>query len=181
MGAARKRKIGAAVWCRRALLVAIAVSALFWVASVRGLKIAYQQGPRAYCYYELAHGCVSYVDGNMFESQLYFWGSPEWRERNRWRWIVDWWSPRSAPRRWIPYFNRDPEVSWTRFALPLWIPIAVMTTVVSFLYALEKRWRQTKRGRCERCGYDLRATPERCPECGLPTAAGSRTTPPAEC
>jgi hypothetical protein len=52
-------------------------------------------------------------------------------------------------------------------ALPYWFITLAFAVVParSSLRAARRAW-LTRHGRCGDCGYDLRATPERCPECG---------------
>ena len=62
------------------------------------------------------------------------------------------------------------------FSLPIW-PVAVATAVLPALWlrlTLRDR-RRVKEGLCRTCGYDLRGTLERCPECGA-VPAGIRAT-----
>jgi hypothetical protein len=53
--------------------------------------------------------------------------------------------------------------------------LTLVTGVPACLWTTRRLWRRkmTGRGLCPSCGYDLRATPGRCPECGrVPTASG---------
>jgi hypothetical protein len=54
-------------------------------------------------------------------------------------------------------------------AIPFWA-----VSVLSASFAVQVFWRRRPRtaGHCIYCGYDLRATPDRCPECG--TAVGAK-------
>jgi hypothetical protein len=60
---------------------------------------------------------------------------------------------------------------WTRWnirqvTVPFWI-VAVLTGLSAALFALlSQRATANTKGLCQTCGYDLRATPDRCPECG---------------
>ena len=52
-------------------------------------------------------------------------------------------------------------------AVPDWVLFLICTVVVAVARIPEnRRQRRADRGLCRRCGYDLRATPTRCPECG---------------
>jgi hypothetical protein len=51
--------------------------------------------------------------------------------------------------------------------LPHWLIAAIAAVMpAQFLRRQERRLGRRKKGGCASCGYDLRATPGRCPECG---------------
>jgi len=57
--------------------------------------------------------------------------------------------------------------SFTGVLCPDWAVIAVLLLPMGLWAGIG--WRQRRRakaGHCANCGYDLRATPEKCPECG---------------
>jgi hypothetical protein len=71
------------------------------------------------------------------------------------------------------------EREYTAFGLPWWL--LFLLCVARPAVALRRRiaGRPRPPGLCPSCGYDLRATPARCPECGTPAAAATPPPPPA--
>jgi hypothetical protein len=67
------------------------------------------------------------------------------------------------------------RIGWDYSLRWMEIPLSVMAVILfippAALLRSVRRARRAGMPRCARCGYDLRATPERCPECGaVPTA-----------
>lgn len=55
------------------------------------------------------------------------------------------------------------------YAVPHWLVALVLAIPVAWLFNAWRRRVRAERmasGQCVACGYDLRATPDRCPECG---------------
>ena len=63
--------------------------------------------------------------------------------------------------------HRGPDFQWRAVIFPMWLPTALFGALPLARAALFVRGRRRMReGHCCKCGYDLRATPDRCPECG---------------
>lgn len=71
-------------------------------------------------------------------------------------------------------YGTPPSLSIPLLIVPAWLVIGLELTVMRSVWLLRRktirRWRQ-QQGLCASCGYDLRVTPDKCPECG--TAAVS--------
>ncbi len=98
-------------------------------------------------------------DGRVFQISLDFFGEQ---------------SLKAQPPSWISHGPRRLGTHWHFFyrsgrvlVLPLWIPtvlFGIWPTIA--LVHLRRRRRRRKLGLCLKCGYDLRASKDRCPECG---------------
>jgi hypothetical protein len=75
----------------------------------------------------------------------------------------------------LPTNERVLPVLVRRWTIPYW-PAAVLSAALPAAWLLA-RTRRRPEGICHVCGYDLRATSDRCPECGTipPAAKGSAT------
>jgi hypothetical protein len=63
--------------------------------------------------------------------------------------------------------DTDSSVSSITITFPDWIPLLIFSiTPALWLWWHRRAVRRKRVGHCLVCGYDLRATPDRCPECG---------------
>lgn len=64
------------------------------------------------------------------------------------------------------YFRLGPYVLWT-LMVSIWYPIGLFAplSIIGFFRLIRKQLHKPA-GICHHCGYDLRATPDACPECG---------------
>lgn len=97
---------------------------------------------------------------------------PDWPSATTHQWLGFGYSQSSlaSARGWASPRSRDAR-------LPLWLPLAIFGVLptAKFLHWRKLR-RRVARGQCPRCGYDLRASPDRCPECGWARTVKSTNT-----
>jgi hypothetical protein len=67
-----------------------------------------------------------------------------------------------------------PPSSLLQVGAPAWLAVVLAAALPAWRGVYFVRHRRSSRGLCTQCGYDLRATPGRCPECGTSAPATLR-------
>jgi hypothetical protein len=66
--------------------------------------------------------------------------------------------------------------NWSRarfLTVPAWMTATLFAALPACQISRRLYTRRSRQGLCPGCGYDLRATPDRCPECGAAAAEGA--------
>ena len=131
---------------------------------------------------ELNNGIATW---NVFKVPVPFDPSPQWiffdvafsLEPHRTDWA---WTPRQLGNGWdwIGFGRRRLILadghSATAWSFPLYLPTLLLGIPTALLVRRLLRQRRhllrSRAGRCIHCGYDLRASPDQCPECGASAA-----------
>ncbi len=93
-------------------------------------------------------------------------------------WGKDW-----GTRMGFGYWNDWSVKEYASFSIyvivvPMYAPMVLLAVPpLAWWLRRTRRWRQTSKGRCLVCGYDLRASMDRCPECGTPIPPQLSTIP----
>ncbi len=82
------------------------------------------------------------------------------------------WGPEYESRRWGIYVYAGNDIRGAgsgfychEWRIAYWF-VAVFLLLLPATFAAHRIFRRAEIGRCACCGYDLRATPDQCPECG---------------
>ena len=160
---------------RSAFTVATTASVIFlvasigmWIRSCRTQDHFIRYYPGGSLFVE-SDGCSILIwhDPNPFKAKLL--GYPGWTYER--------WSVRRSNELWGHFDVTVDRRGGISLRIPYWficIVFCVVPTAVLLTFRARRRASRRQRGLCASCGYDLRASTERCPECGskIATADG---------
>jgi len=71
-------------------------------------------------------------------------------------------------------FQKSATFEFYNLGLPYWLILLITALVPSVRLTARLRRKRPPPGLCPKCRYDLRATPDRCPECGTVVAEAAK-------